>query len=218
MTLPDEALLETLQRDFVVGWRDIRKEEFCGISNGYGKRQTAVGTTNGAGGRNVQIFVLSPDARVLLALPGFWHPEDLRTELQFAKVLHRLWTDDSRALADKVRLWKKLQRRQPTTHSEVMRARSDWQSFDRRAELAKAKREYRDSVEHDDGQPARLLALDELVHRRLADRPFVPFERFDTENFVDYGRRYYDLNVGLDGKGKVFQDVRRREAKRRRGA
>ena len=106
-----------LQKDYVCGWKDIRKEDFCGVSHGYSKSQVAVGTTNGAGGRNVQIFVLTPDGRVLLALPGFWHPEDLRTELKFGKVLHRLWRDDSRSLEDKVRMWRRLHRHQPSTHS-----------------------------------------------------------------------------------------------------
>ncbi|MCB9890222.1 MAG: hypothetical protein H6832_06515 [Planctomycetes bacterium] len=214
MTLPESAVLDVLADDFVVGWEDIRDEDFCGVSSGYNKRQTAVGTTNGAGGRNVQIFVLSPDERVLLLLPGFWHPDDLLHELSFAKVLHRLWADDTKPLAEKVRLWRRLHAREPMTHSVAMRARSDWQSFDRSTELAKARTSYRDSITEGDNGETRLLAIDELVHQRMVHRPFVPYARFDIENFVDYGRRYYDLNRGHD-RGKVFTEVRRREAKRK---
>ena len=214
MTLPNKALLRMLKRDFVVGWKDIRNEDFCGVSHGYSKSQTAVGTTNGAGGRNVQIFVLSPDKRVMLALPGFWHPDDLMTELRFAKLIYRLWTDETRSLTSKVRMWKRLQKREAGTHGPLMRARSDWQGFDRFEELGKAKTRYRDSVKERADGKLTLLALDELVHERLAQRPFVPFEDFDTENFVDYGRRYYDLNTS--DKGRSFAAVRRREARRNR--
>lgn len=217
MTLPNEKLLALLARDFVVGWKDIRKEDFCGVSRGYTKNQTAVGTTNGAGGRNVQVFVLTPNARVLLALPGFWHADDLRTELQFAKVLNRLWLDDSRTLQDKVKLWRKLQLRQPTTHSRAMRARSDWQGFDRITEIARGRMQSRDSIVTQNGKQ-RLLALDELVHKRLALRPCLHFDDFDIESFVDYGRREYDNNRGVDRYGKSFSEVVRREKKRQRGS
>ena len=170
MTLPNEKLLALLARDFVVGWKDIRKEDFCGVSRGYTKNQTAVGTTNGAGGRNVQVFVLTPNARVLLALPGFWHADDLRTELQFAKVLNRLWLDDSRTLQDKVKLWRKLQLRQPTTHSRAMRARSDWQGFDRITEIARGRMQSRDSIVTQNGKQ-RLLALVPAGTRRETSWP-----------------------------------------------
>ena len=63
-------------------------------------KQCAVGTTNGAGGHNVQIFVLSPDGVVLHALPGFWHPEDLVRELTGWICIRVTWAD----LADPARL------------------------------------------------------------------------------------------------------------------
>lgn len=215
MTLPNGPVIETLANDFVCGWEDIRDEDFCGVSSGYSKMQTAVGTTNGAGGRNVQIFVLSPDQRVLLLLPGFWHPDDLLQELSFAKVLHRLWADEGKSLEDKVHMWRRLHERQPRTHSLATRARCDWQNFDEHAERNRAKYSYRDSITRDENGKVALLAIDQLVHKRLAERPFVAYERFDVENFVDYGRRYYDLNRGHD-RGKNFAEVQRREAKRSR--
>ena len=73
MSLPKEPVFSKLQSDFVVGWRNIIAADSVGESFGYTCDQPAVGTTNGAGPHNVQLFVLSPDLTVLHALPGFWH-------------------------------------------------------------------------------------------------------------------------------------------------
>ena len=78
MSLPHQAVYPMLKSDFVLGWKNIIREDYVGRSHGYTSRQTSVGTTNGAGPHNVQIFVLSPELVVLHALPGFWHPEPRR--------------------------------------------------------------------------------------------------------------------------------------------
>jgi hypothetical protein len=58
----------------------------------------------------------------------------------------------------------------------------------------------------------------------MAQRPFVPYQDFDVEAFVDYGKMHYDLNVRVDGPGVKFPGqktlqrkralIARREAKR----
>lgn len=212
-----------LQSDFEVGWFDIKREDYVGYSSGYSyKGHCAVGTTNGAGPRNVQIFILSSDKVVLHALPGFWAPEDLARELQFAKVLHRLWEDDNRTLAEKRDMCRRLQTLEPRNHPVETFARSAWQSFDARHE--RARRGERDTalevvaplmsgtlagalrnataMNIEPGQ-AVLKPLNILVHERMAARPFVSFDQFDIEPFVDYGRMHYDLNCH-HGKGKAF--------------
>ena len=85
MSLPQEPTFSLLKDHFVVGWKNIDREDFVGSSHGYTCAQKAVGTTNGAGPRNTQMFVLSSDGVVLHCLPGFWHPEDLAHELRFAR-------------------------------------------------------------------------------------------------------------------------------------
>src|SRR5262245_17948687 len=123
-----------LRDEFVVGWRNIQTDEHVGMSQGYCRDQTAVGTTNGAGGRNVQLIVMAADETVLHVLPGFWHPEDLARELRFARTLHRLWLDDQRTLADKQRLYAAMHRAHVRGFSADTIARSDWQDFDRTVE------------------------------------------------------------------------------------
>ena len=123
-------MLELLRDDFVVGWTNIKRTDFVGYSHGYGSKQTSVGTTNGAGGRNTQLFVIAPDETVLHALPGFWHPEDLARELQFAKVIAKLWADDTKARETKERMYVRMHRREVYQQSPETYARSTWQSFD----------------------------------------------------------------------------------------
>src|SRR5690349_14330752 len=101
VTLPNPEVMAMLQERFIVGARNIEREEHVGLSQGYSCSQTAVGTTNGAGGRNVQILVLAADETVVHALPGFWHAEDLCNELRLGLELYRLYLDDDRSLATK---------------------------------------------------------------------------------------------------------------------
>ncbi len=65
MTLPDEDVIGFLESHFILGHKNIQKEEHVGMSRGYKSTQQAVGTTNGAGGRNVQFLVLAADGTVL---------------------------------------------------------------------------------------------------------------------------------------------------------
>lgn len=212
MTLPDPTVFEMLADDFVVGWKNIEREEWCGTSAGYAPTQSAVGTTNGAGAHNVQIFVLAPDRTVLHVLPGFWHPEDFARELRFALALDRLWEDDSKSLAEKRRMYQLMHRAEVALASDETIARSDWQPFDRQAEIARLRGEDRDTVADVEGKHVELEPLNVLVHERMALRPFVPFDRFDTAAFVDYGREHYDNNQG--DRGQPFSVLERMRAKR----
>ena len=215
-----------LKSDFVVGWQNIYRQDFVGYSNGYQVNQTAVGTTNGAGPHNIQIFVLSPDLVVLHALPGFWHPDDLARELRFAKVLARLWEDQDRSREQKDDMFRRLQLAEVRRHPPETFARSKWQGFDSRVEIVKQQKGPRDTfLLNADGTPVpagrgipRMKPINMLVHERMAQRPFVPYEDFDVEAFVDYGKMHYDLNVRVDGRGVQFPGQGVLQAKRARMA
>ena len=213
MSLPDDAVYPILEKDFVLGWKNIRREDYVGASFGYSKKHACVGTTNGAGAHNVQIFVLSPDLVVLHALPGFWHPEDLARELRFAKALLRLWEDDTRTDAQKQAMYRRLQLTELRYQPAAMYARSDWQEFDKTREGAALASKDRDTFRHtEDGKVKRtargepiLKALNVLTHERMAQRPFLRFEEFDFARFIDYGRKFYDNNLGVSRRGKKLR-------------
>lgn len=206
-------MLRELQSQWIVGWKNIITESYVGDSHGYTCEETSVGTTNGAGGRNVQLFMIAPDGVVIHALAGFWHPEDLLRELRFARQkLLPLWQDPTLPRDVKDRTYANLHALEVAGHSRATRMRSSWQGFDAKNELARFEEQgSRDTVALDaEGQPIekgngyQLKTLDVLVHERMAARPFVPFADFDVMAFADYGRRYYDNNKKVDGEGETF--------------
>ncbi len=220
MSLASDSVLSILKNDFVVGWKNINREDYVGSSHGYKCDEAAVGTTNGAGPRNIQMFVLSRGSRVVHCLPGFWHPEDLAVELQHAKVLHRLWVDD-RPNTDKSAMFARIQMTALRTHSKAMTARSSWQGFDAKNEKMRLESGPRDTFYYDDqGQAKALKPINVLVHERMAKRPFLSFRKFDTEQFIDYGRPYYDnnkkLGVGVQFGTEGYMESQKRMEQRRK--
>lgn len=205
MTLANPEVLTTLARDYVVGWKNIEREPWRGESRGYTRNQTALGTSNGAGARNVQIFVLSPDLVVLHALPGFWHPDDLLAELRFAQLADRLWRDDARTRAQKAAMLARLHRAHVDRLPEATLARSGWQSFDRFAELAQFRQGPRDTFEYGDAEVPDVKPTIVLAHERLLRQPFAEFASFDVAAFTRYGLEHYDNNAGVDHQGLVFR-------------
>lgn len=212
MTLPNESVIELLRDQFIVGWSNIQRECHVGLSHGYRKDQTAIGTTNGAGGRNVQLAVMAPDETVLHVMPGFWHPDDLVEELRFARRLHRLWLGEHDR-ATKERMFAAMHRSFVAGFSTDTIARSGWQGFDGREELNRYRSEPRDTVVLDaEGMPV-LKPVCVLVHDRMLARPFLKYDEFDFARFVDYGRPFYDNNQSID-EGKEFPAAVRANRKR----
>lgn len=218
-------MIDALQSGWVLSWKNIITEQYVGDSHGYACDQTAVGTTNGAGGRNVQLFMLAPDGTVLHVLPGFWHPEDLLAELAFAEQLLALWQDPTLPVWIKRQAAALAQQGHAAAHDHDTQARSRWQGFDAKNELKRYEQlGDRDTLRRDHGghivtnkqANPQLKTLDVLMHDRMTQRPFLPFEAFDTAVFADYGRRYYDNNKKVDGEGETFMTpsrVAKREAK-----
>jgi hypothetical protein len=163
------------------------------------------------------MFMLSPDLVVLHALPGFWHPEDLARELGLGKKMLTVWQDEKLTKAEKKRQFKTLQMAALKSHPRVTFERSGWQDFDMRVEHAKYDvGMMRDTFLCDAdgfvktnglGKPV-MKPTNQLVHERMAKRPFVKYSKFDTRAFADYGTPFYDNNLRVDGRGKNFQPRR----------
>lgn len=202
-----------LAEQFVLGARNIERASHVGLSHGYRCDQSAVGTTNGAGGRNVQILVLAADETVVHALPGFWHAADLLPELRLGLDLFRLYLDDDRPVAARDAMFQALHRSHVRRFGEAAASRGAWQSFDGWHERMRADFAARDtSVPGPGGEPA-LKDIPQLVHDRLLARPFRRLADFDLESFVDYGRPFYDNNPGTD-RSRAFRAAERANKKR----
>lgn len=213
VTLPVEPVFSLLRERFVIGWKNIIREQFVGRSHGYDLADTAIGTTNGAGPHNIHTFVISPDGVVVHAMPGFWHPEDFSRELQLGLQMLELWQDQSVPLAEKQQRFKRAQLAAISSASPATLARARWQGFDAKNELKRvSKGTRRDTILLDSkGQPVkdskgnlRLKSPFQIAHERIAARPFVAFADFDIYAWADYGRTYYDNNKKVDGSGSTF--------------
>jgi hypothetical protein len=218
VSLPNDDVLCLLRDCFVLGARNIERDQHVGVSHGYKCNQTAVGTTNGAGGRNVQLLVLATDTTIVHALPGFWHPQELAAELRLALDLHRLHHDDRRSPSARLAMFRALHE---SAARDEATTRDGWQSFDRSTELMRASEQPRDTVLCDAaGKPAlgtngqmQLKPIRRLVHDRLLAQPFPRLAEFDLEAFVDYGRAYYDNNAWVDD-GRRFTRAERANQQR----
>lgn len=214
MTLPNEDVMNLLANRFVLVWRNIEKDAHVGLSHGYKSDQTAVGTTNGAGGRNVQLVVLAADETVLHVMPGFWHAEDLLAELRLALEVHRLHVDEALAPEQKQAMFAALHRSFLRRMSKETIGRSGWQGFDVHVEAERQQKQNdRDTFQLDEAGVPRIKPVCQVVHDRMMARPFKKLADFGMESFVDYGRAFYDNNQGLD-KGRNFPRAVQANAKR----
>lgn len=198
VTLSVDPIFSALKSEFVCGYSDISDKKYAGASGKHKPSENAVHTTNGAGPHNIQIFVLAPDGVVLHCLPGYWKPQDLAGELEFAKAVNDIWQNNSLTVPQKRQMFAEMNLAHIKEHEKGLSKRSHMQGFDL---IHEAK-----TNPHSDFfyNPARVdstsghtpkenvKTVDIVLHERMAQRPFVPFEHFDAEVFSSYGKPLYD--------------------------
>jgi hypothetical protein len=202
VSLSQEPAFSTLKNELVCGSRDITGEPYAGMSGRHDTFGNAVATTNGAGPHNVQMFFLSADGTVLNVLPGYWCPEDLVTEVQFSKQLNQVWQNQALSRAQKNAMFSEMHLAHARSHSDAMRNRSRMQGFDAMYEAET--NPTGDTIREpqivaaclEQGihgfPPEAFRTTDQLMHERMAKRPFVAYERFDTAAYANYGKWRYD--------------------------
>jgi hypothetical protein len=207
VSLSQEPVFSVLKQYFVCGVRDISGLPFSGFSEAHRPDGVAVNTSNGAGPHNIQLFILSADGTVLTCLPGFWGPQDLVGELQLAEDLNRVWLDPNLSRTQKDNLFRNLQLRHISQHSPQMVSRSQMQGFDKKYEVQHRLR-YSDAIADrnlaaEDLQPgghapdSAFKTTDVIMHERMANQPFVPYDQFNIASFIEYGRPNYDKNENM---------------------
>jgi hypothetical protein len=203
VTLANDQVLSALNRHFVCGFKNITGEPYAGKSGKHDPDSPAVLTTNGAGPHNVQLFFLDADGTVLHCLPGYWCPADFLAEMQFALALDKVYRNPNLSADAKKKAAHDANLRAIATISSAMHQRSRLQGFDAKAERKKANSDF--TYKPGDYHPALytvgkgklpknadLKTVDQVVHERMAKRPFVPYDQFDVEAFSDYGKMRYD--------------------------
>lgn len=185
--------------------QEYQGEAYAGKSGKHNPDSPAVLTTNGAGPHNVQLFFLSADGVVLHCLPGYWAPADLLHEMRFALSLNKVWQNNILSPERKQELFRQANLADMRSHSADMRQRSRLQKFDEKEEKQKAESDF--TFKPGDYHPTVVLTpgtrrkapkvndmktVDQVVHERMAERPFLRYEEFDVERYSDYGKMKYD--------------------------
>lgn len=190
MTLSDTNVRSFLQKNFVSGWTDITgKVSYAGTSGTHDPDFRAVMTTNCAGHHNVQMFFLTPEGRVLHCLPGFWEPKAFLKEARLAADLYAVHRSTSLSIAEKNEKFLDLHLEHAYAHDTATREASQLQGFDAQNVEMRSESDFH----RDEGFVTGCLkGADQVVHERMAERPFLMFASFDTGSFVDMGLKSFD--------------------------
>jgi hypothetical protein len=222
VSLSREPVFTALKENFICGLKDISNEPYCGVSGRHEVNGKAINTTNGAGPHNIQMFVLSADGTVLTCLQGFWNADDLVQELALAQQLNQVWLDGHLTRGQKNQMFSQMHMTHFEQHSLRTVARSHLQGFDAKYE-AKHRLTNSDCIVNPQlaaqanvkGAKVPWTAFrttDNIMHRRMAARPFVPYGHFDVAAYVDYGRPKYDKHEdSRDSRGQVVKAMAQNE-------
>lgn len=204
VSLSEEPAFSVLKDELVCGYRDISRESWAGYSGRHDVDGNAINTSNGAGPKNLQTFILGSDGTVLTCLPGFWAPQDLVSEIEFASRLNDVHTNPKYGPAQKRLKFRAMHIAHITEHSHDMANRSHMQGFDQHYE--QQHRFYTSDTIKDDKRAEAIKAgttlvshdgfktTDVIMHERMSRRPFMAYADFDTQRFADYGTPHYDKN------------------------
>jgi len=206
--------MPALKSDYVCGVWDITGTPLAGKSSEHSVYNPAVVTTNGAGPRNVQIGVFTSDGHVLMVLPGTWNPQDLMWELGVCKELNTVWEDPALTRAQKETKFHDIQLAAITKIPADMARRSRLQGFDMKWSVDHHVTDvFKPGMPQDDPKnKAAFKNAAELMHERMASRPFQTVAQFDLMSFCNYGRPKYDKK---DDEG--IPDPKPQRMRRRRG-
>jgi hypothetical protein len=213
VSLSNDSILNVLKNQFVCGYRNISGEPYAGKSGKHETDGQAIVTTNGAGPHNVQLFFLSEEGVVEHALLGFWDPRDLLWEVRFAQAMNRLWHSSAKSEAYKQKEFQRANLLAIRQLPPEMVARSHLQKFDAKKEVKQAASDFRfkPGDYHPPGhmaKPDNLKSTVQVIHERMAQRPFVRYEDFDVADFSDYGKQRYDKKEDMrdvrTGKKKLY--------------
>lgn len=166
--------------------------------------------------------MLAADGTVLTCLQGYWNPSDLVSEMGLANELNQVWLNPNLTRAQKNQKFSQMHLAHAAQHSQATRMRSHLQSFDAKFEVKN--RLYKsDAILNPQvaaqvnvkGAPIPWEAFqttDQLMHQRMAKRPFERYTQFDVANYVDYGRQKYDKHEDdRDANGQVDKQLAKKE-------
>lgn len=198
-----------MKKHFISGLRNIAgKTNYAGTSNTHLPSYEAVTVTNCSGHHNVQMFFMTKDARVVNCLPGFWNPEAFLSEAKLAVSLNKLYHNTKLPISQRNELFLNTHLEKAFFSDAKLQRQSKLQGFDvKNIE----KRQESDFKRVDAFIDTGLKSSDQVLHERMAERPFIPFELFDTAQYIDMGRKKYKYNKGVPGHDQKMRKNRKRD-------
>src|SRR5262245_10527829 len=86
VTFADAKVREALG-GFALAWKNIKDDPSCGSSYRHDPGEAAMPLLRGIGNHNVQLLFLTPDAKLVHVLAGYWGPRDLVREIELVRKL-----------------------------------------------------------------------------------------------------------------------------------
>ncbi len=200
VTFSDKKVSQILRRNFVCGWDNISESKsYAGKSNSHMPSNSAVTVSNCSGHHNVQMFFMTPDAHIVNCLPGFWDVKSFLMEVQLASKLNKLYKS-TRSIVKRNDKFLDIHLEFAFFNHKSLSGKSQLQKFD---EMNLNRREETDFQRMDGFVSSGFKTADQVVHERMAERPFLKYEEFDVPSFIDMGRKKYSYDFGLSSqKGK----------------
>lgn len=212
VTLAKPEIARKLNSHFACAWMNIEgKRSYAGSSNKHQPTDGAKMVGNCTGHHNVQTFMMSRDGRVLNMLPGFWSAELLSKQIDLAKKLDGIWRSKSLSTYDK---YERFMNEHLTMSVALAKAAKESQlPFFDQAKLARERNE--DFVRTAGGKANTLKTPDQVLHERMAERPFLPLDKFDTATVIAMGQKRFKYDDGMKSKEKDSKRKLRSTSKRR---
>ena len=197
MTLSNDKVINQINTAFVSGWQNIKgKKSYAGVSNTHMPSYAAKNINTCSGGRNIQMYFMTPDGRVVHCLPGYWNAADFYTQAGFAVKLGNLAFNKSISNADRNEKFLDMHLQKAHGHNYGLVEGAKLQGFD----VKYVKNNTNDFTRGSKGFVQGVKLVDQVVHERMAARPFLPFEKFDAREFTKLGIKRYKYDFGLAGK------------------
>jgi hypothetical protein len=135
---------------------------------------------------------------VLHCLPGFWDAKDFLEQVQFAVRLATVYYSKELTNAQRNEKFLDMHLQKAYGHSYALTNGSQLQGFDV-DHVKKHTDDFVRGVACGKGFTVGIKRADQVLHERMAERPFLAFEKFDTAAFINMGIKRYKYDFGLPG-------------------
>ncbi len=183
-----------LKTKFLCGWKDISGARYAGTSTRHQTGAPAQLVNTCSGHKNVQMFFMTSDGTLLHCVPGFWQPKNWLMEAKLALSLNKLYHNKRLSIVQRNDAFLKAHlSHHRDAHTSGLRYGSQLQGFD----VSKERHNPNSDFNRTSGPlKGSMKTVDQVVHERLAARPFMTFETFDIAAFVEFGNSDYRYHLG----------------------